>query len=271
MDEVLSKKIERVKILEKDIDQTVDLSSIVFLSTDPSHPRASFPYEKYTPFLKKFSKEDFVKEFKIEKLNNEYSFNIPLNVSSSLDGVCVVTKLLQISNSHAGTHVDMPSHFLKNPPFNEWDDFQLNGPCVILNLIHKKNCEIQINDIQEACGSIDLKSITRLLINTYGNDIPTKWDEKPSYLSIECSNYLGTLENLLVLGIDTPSVDHQNSAPICNCSHGGLWSGRIAILENLDFSNLKNDQKVGFMQTIWNNNQKTNDGKGCQVNFFPKK
>ena len=207
----------------------------------------------------------------IEKLKLEFNFNIPLDVSSSSEGVCIITKILQISNSHAGTHTDLPGHFLENPPFKQWDDFQLNGPCIILNLTKKKNCKIEIEDLEKACGDINPNKITRLLINTYGNDIPTQWDSNPSYLSIECSKYLGKLENLLLLGIDTPSVDHQNSAPICNCSHGGLWNGRVAIIENLDFSLLnKNDNyESGFIQTIWNKNQQSFDGKGCHVNFYP--
>ena len=63
MDEVLSKKIENVKKLEQNIKQTVQLDSVINLTTDPSHPRASFPYEKYTPFLKKISQEEFKKVF----------------------------------------------------------------------------------------------------------------------------------------------------------------------------------------------------------------
>jgi kynurenine formamidase len=207
---------------------------------------------------------------KIRTEIKDYEYNSPIDVSSSKDGICVITKKLQLCNSHAGTHCDLPGHFVKNPKFKEWDDFQVNGPCVVLDLTNKEKKNIEIEDIKDAIGSIELESITRLLLNTYGKNIPKEWDKNPAFLSVECAEYLGGLSNLLLVGIDTPSVDHQNASPIIKCSHGGLWKGRIAIMENLDFSCLEYKNVEGFLQTKWNNYQISEDAKGCFVTFFKK-
>lgn len=102
------------------------------------------------------------------------------------------------------------------------------------------------------------------MIWTY-KKVPDEWDDQFSFLSIETAEFLGKLPNLLLIGIDTPSVDHPSASPICNCSHGNLFKGCIAILENLDFSNIKNASK-GILRTKWTN--EFNDSKQCICSFF---
>jgi kynurenine formamidase len=45
-------------------------------------------------------------------------------------------------------------------------------------------------------------------------------------------------EKLLLVGIDTPSIDHSSASPICHHTHGAFCGADIAIVENLDFDYL---------------------------------
>lgn len=155
-------------------------------------------------------------------------------------------------------------HFLTNPPFKYFDDYQYNGQCTIIDLRDKNKREITVEDIKLHIK--DLENLTRLLIWTY-KSIPNEWDDQFSYLSVECANFLGNLTNLILIGIDTPSVDHPSASPICNCSHGALFKGFIGILENLDFTGIKKSGS-GIIKTKWINEYI--DSKSCIVSYFPQ-
>jgi kynurenine formamidase len=65
------------------------------------------------------------------------SITKPLDVSSSRDGVCIVTtRTVFVSNSHAGTHADRPGHFLP-PSATGGEEFHracYTGDAVVLDL-----------------------------------------------------------------------------------------------------------------------------------------
>lgn len=141
-----------------------------------------------------------------------------------------------------------------------------------LSFIRKENKpEITVDAILKVIDKSELKKISRLLIRTY-ETYPKEWDPNFSYFSKDCANFLSTeCENLLLVGIDTPSIDHPQASPIIEYCHGIFWKSRIAILENLDFSKFTSGGMKsinGYIYTRWNPYQDYKDGRGCFVTFL---
>lgn len=107
MDKILSEKILRVKTSEPK-QWMVDLSKGIKIDCDPNEKRASFPYYDFTPHLQSLSKTQLQQELGVKESTKKTIINESCNVSSSKEGVCVVTRTIQLSNSHAGTHADQP-------------------------------------------------------------------------------------------------------------------------------------------------------------------
>jgi kynurenine formamidase len=199
--------------------------------------------------------------------------NESIDVSGSSDGVCIVTRTILLSNSHAGTHADQPAHFEKNPTFDYFDDLQYNGPCIVLNIANLDTA-IQIDHIQQFItnGSIDPEKVTRILLhtrNTPSND--QEWTDTFAYFDPKCAEWLvSTFPHLVLIGIDTPSMDHPSASPIICHSHGALWRQRVAILENLKLDEVMQQRPVvqGYLQTMWNPMQVFKDAKGCLVRLY---
>ncbi|EFC36554.1 predicted protein [Naegleria gruberi] len=218
--------------------------------------------------------------------------NQSCDVSSSCNGVCIVTRNVILSNSHAGTHADQPKHFEKNPIVEYFHTLQYNGACLVLNLVEelKNNLEISEEILRNAIekSKIPKDKILRCIIKTRSNQPSDEqeWTNDFAHFHPSAAEYLSReLPNLLLIGIDTPSIDHPNKAPIIEHSHGRFWNARIAILENLNcemiFShtnssdnsinsnNSINNSIEGYLQTSFNPLQISQDAIGCFVKFYP--
>ncbi|KAF0975499.1 hypothetical protein FDP41_005493 [Naegleria fowleri] len=281
------------------------------LSVSPTAKYASFPYHDYTPYAQFISKEELLKELKIDSCCNKTDqtsslINESCDVSSSSNGVCIVTRNIILSNSHAGTHADQPKHFEKSPIIEKFHTIQYNGDCIIVMLEHLLNDSLTISKelIENVFQHIQIpkEEIFRIILKTRKhhptNDV--EWTNDFCHLSKEASHFLANeFPNLLLIGIDTPSIDHPNKAPIIEHSHGEFWKQRIAILENLNLSrvemrnvsplpplhnnntnlSLKSSTssdlvssplfKRGYLQTIFNPLQMGEDAIGCFVLFYP--
>lgn len=85
--------------------------------------------------------------------------------------------------------------------------------------------------------------------------------------------------NLLLVGIDSPSVDPMDVTPLVNHCHGAMLRCGMAILENLRYNRLRplletgvDGQRgvlVGALLTIFSTTQSFDDARGCSVVFFP--
>ena len=285
---LLQQKLENGRSIYESFysDMSFPVSKRVDLTVSPTAKFASFPYHDYTPFAQFISRDELLKELKMEGMcchehgSSNTLINQSCDVSGSRDGVCIVTRSIILSNSHAGTHADQPKHFEKDPIIERFDESQYNGLCMVLFMedvipvgefaIKKEHLEKLFEKI-----SIPKSHIVRLLLKTRtqpNND--TEWTNDFCHFTVESAQYLAEeFENLLLIGIDTPSVDHPNKAPIIAFSHGQFWNKRIALLENLQFTNLpRNDKKshlIGFLQTIFNPLQTCEDAIGCFVSLFP--
>ena len=115
---------------------------------------------------------------------------------------------------------------------------------------------------------VNLKTTYRLFVRTYAKT-PDNWDDTFAYLAPEASSFLGKLPNLVLFATDAPSVDHPNAAPIHTHAHGGLWAGRVAILEGYESNDLpKQDKLEGVVQTTLLETPQVRDAKYAVITFY---
>jgi arylformamidase len=133
-------------------------------------------------------------------------------------------------NSHTGTHIDAPAHFLPAGAFiNELPLESFIGPCSILDLTHKKSVitasDLKLHTIPENYA---------VLFKTTNSNLPSTAPFLPSFVYLDPSgaNYL--LEHSVKLvGIDYLSIERDNPA---HTTHKLLLSRNIPILEGLRLS-----------------------------------
>ena len=211
------------------------------------------------------------------------------NVSSCNRGKCnVTTRVLSISNSHAGTHADTPAHFSDGSPPTDFDECQYTGDCLVLDISTVLQSDSQgmrtitvdvLHQIQEQNPKVEFGSVWRLLLSTrkYSNaeEGLDQWVGQFAHFSPESVDALCKMcPKLLLVGLDTPSVDHPSASPISEAAHGRLYAFQVAILENLDFRLLAPYLQPfaavrGSMLTVFNPVQSFTDSKGCSVLVFP--
>eukprot|EP00761_Pharyngomonas_kirbyi_P014368 gb/GECH01014398.1/.p1 GENE.gb/GECH01014398.1/~~gb/GECH01014398.1/.p1 ORF type:complete len:291 (+),score=66.22 gb/GECH01014398.1/:1-873(+) len=285
---MLTDKIKIKNITESKLNQTsqpkpVDISKGIIISSNPSDKRTCFPFKQTPPFEVLDSKELKHHFFPDNDTHPSGEVSKYMNVGSC--GVCMVTtRTVSLSNAHAGCHADQPLHFNSDPPFDMFSDKHYNGNATILDLsfelVKKNNKTVTLEILQKVANNnnINLNQVERLLIASYntetGYNPPQDWDSNSMHFDKECADYLSQLKHLVLVGIDSPSVDHPNAAPIGEHSHGSFLSGGVAILENLDFSNIfgakthNKFERNGVISTIWNPCQKFPDAKGAIVIFY---
>lgn len=226
------------------------------------------------------------------------------DVSSSSAGVCCVSsRVVCVTNSHAGTHADQPPHF--HPEHGQsqlgaYPEEHYTGLCVVVDvsrLILEQHARASVEDresgrslgitvdvIKSAAEQylLELKDVWRLLFVTTTCD-PDKgqddsaWVSNFSFFCPDAVTYLAAAApKLMLVGLDTPSVDHRSCSPLHENSHGRLFANDIAIIENLNFGPLhdmlvlRGNVVEGSMLTVFNPMNAFPDSKGCQVVFFPK-
>ena len=128
---------------------------------------------------------------------------------------------------HLGTHVDAPMHLHRQGDISDIDCARLLGPC-------------QVVDIPRSCGAIipeDFPCISqkRVLIRT-GFVAGDVWDNAFAYLSTDSVQWLIS-QGVDVIGIDTPSIDENNSHHLP--SHICAIDAGLLILENLRLADVE--------------------------------
>eukprot|EP00760_Papus_ankaliazontas_P000899 PhM_4_TR10300/c0_g1_i1/m.4088 len=218
-------------------------------------------------------------------------FSVESDVSSHPGGPCRVTeRVLSLTNSHAGTHADTAAHFCRDGHAADYPDEHYTGSAVVLDLsiqlqvVRHGNPRVITCAMVESVAAesgVDLRQVYRLLLCSRRHDghLTTEspadvWDPESAYLDPECAKYLAGLPNLLLLGIDTPSIDAPTAAPLCDNSHGALYAGRVAILENLDFTSLSDHfhyygSLYGCVVTTFMPNETYSDARGAVAHFYP--
>ena len=123
-----------------------------------------------------------------------------------------------------------------------FDDEQYNGPCLVIDLSNKMSDfaikkEYLIELLSTSLYLGEPSNVLRLLFRTRKApaEMSENWTNDFAFFEPECAQWLtNTFPNLLLIGIDTPSIDHCSASPIIDHSHGMFWKHRVAILENLN-------------------------------------
>lgn len=136
---------------------------------------------------------------------------------------------------HIGAHADAPSHYWANGVSIEQRplDFYM-GPCEVVDasaVLQRQGEEarrIRVADLPE--GENFKAKASRLLFKTNSFLDLENWNHEFASLSPELIEFCKK-QNVLLMGIDTPSVDPSNSKDLP--SHHALLRTNMAVLEGL--------------------------------------
>jgi len=145
-----------------------------------------------------------------------------INLEKMMTGSSTITKIKMCS--HSGTHLDAPSHYIKNGEGIESVSLHLiNGLVKVIDLTGKEG-EIQ------PCN-LNIRNEKRVLIRT-GYSLIKGFDPCYSALSIESAEYIVN-SGIECIGIDSPSIEiYEGDGSV----HRMLLSANIAVIELLDLS-----------------------------------
>ena len=136
---------------------------------------------------------------------------------------------------HLGAHTDAPNHYHQDG--EDIADRSLNyylGDCQVISVNINRGKRIEIKDIQ----NIKISS-KRVLFKTNSFPNPNQWNEDFNSLSPEVIEYLAN-QGVILLGIDTPSVDPSDSKALE--SHNMIYQKNLAILEGIILSEVSDGQ-----------------------------
>lgn len=142
-----------------------------------------------------------------------------------------------VSTLHLGAHADAPNHYA--PQSQGISERSLNyyyGSCQVINCRTAKGESIQVEDLatQEIFSP-------RVLLKTGSFPNSNQWDENFCSLSVGLVEFLAD-KNVLLVGIDTPSVDPFSSKTLE--AHKKIHSFNMAILEGLDLAQVEEGKYV---------------------------
>ena len=127
---------------------------------------------------------------------------------------------------HAGTHADAPLHYSNDGVASA--DSALHaymGPCVVVD-VRGAGARIEESD----CDWTVLKGAQRVLFRTYESFPHDAWDENFKAIAPQVVARLRD-GGALLIGVDTPSLDPQNSKTMD--AHHEVLAGDMRILEGL--------------------------------------
>ena len=131
---------------------------------------------------------------------------------------------------HCATHADAPLHFVDGAPSIEAVDLaKYVGPCLVMTA--RSRDALHVTDL----AGLDLRKEERLLVRGPDKLRDDEWRDAFFHCSVEAARHVAA-SRLQLLGIDTPSMDFMSSKELE--AHKALIAGGVAILENLDLSNV---------------------------------
>ncbi len=132
---------------------------------------------------------------------------------------------------HVGTHTDAPLHFdVAAPHIAAVDLRRYLGRCRVVDVRGEGS-----PSLIPAAALTDamLHGAQRLLLRTQDRHDHRTWRDDFTALGPEAARRIAEA-GILLVGIDTPSMDHAASKDLQG--HHALAAGRVAILENLDLT-----------------------------------
>jgi arylformamidase len=140
------------------------------------------------------------------------------------DGCPVRVSRITLS-THTGAHCDAPSHYDPHGPSIESVSLEpYIGPCRVIDCIGAKV-------VEPAHVAHALRELPpRVLLRTYASAPTMKWD--PAFCSVAPETIALLAKNgVMLIGIDTPSLDPQDSKSMD--AHHAVSAHRMAILEGI--------------------------------------
>jgi arylformamidase len=132
---------------------------------------------------------------------------------------------------HLGAHADGPSHYgLDAPDISRQRLEHYVGACQVLEARVARGARVGVKDVE-----IESVRRPRVLIKTGTFPDPEKWNADFAALSVELVEALAA-RGVITIGIDTPSVDLQESRDLP--AHKAILKAGIAILEGLALRNV---------------------------------
>ncbi|HXW85861.1 MAG TPA: cyclase family protein, partial [Candidatus Bathyarchaeia archaeon] len=130
-------------------------------------------------------------------------------------------------SSHTGTHVDAPSHFLKDgKTIDQISLDRLIGPALVLDMTHVQE-KITRDDLYEFDDQIDEGVMVLLKTENSAKQATEKFSPHFVYLEFSGADYLKE-KQIGAVGIDYLGIEHsQHGHP----THTTLMHGDVAIIE----------------------------------------
>jgi arylformamidase len=142
-----------------------------------------------------------------------------------ISDACPVRVSRLTMSTHTGAHCDAPSHY--DPQGASIDAVALDpyiGLCRIIDCIGI--ALVQPSHVADALSGMP----PRVLLRTYARAPQTEWDSKFSAVAPETIALLAA-HGAVLIGIDTPSLDPQNSKTMD--AHHAVRAHQMAILEGI--------------------------------------
>jgi arylformamidase len=140
------------------------------------------------------------------------------------DGCPVKVSRITLS-THTGAHCDAPSHYdLQGASIESVSLSPYIGPCRVIECVGAK--VVEPRHIAHALSGLP----PRVLLRTYACSPKTEWD--PGFCSVASETIALLAENgVMLIGIDTPSLDSQDSKSMD--AHHAVNAHKMAILEGI--------------------------------------
>lgn len=142
---------------------------------------------------------------------------------------------------HVGAHTDAINHFEKNDSGIESQSLEpYCGSCQVISINKKRATLIEKADLQ------GIKLVAkRILVKTGSFPDPKCFNEDFVSFSEEAIEYLGE-QGVILVGIDTPSIDYFSSKELA--AHHATFKWQMRILEGIDLSNV--DEGIYYLSAI---------------------
>jgi len=126
---------------------------------------------------------------------------------------------------HTGTHIDAPFHYDSNgKTVDELDLDRYIGRATVVDVSH---ADMVTADVLK---KLEVKLAPRVLLKTALPNNPKRFPKKMPVLHEDIAEFL-KLSDVVLLGVDTPSVDPEDSKRLE--THHALYKQDINILENI--------------------------------------
>jgi arylformamidase len=132
------------------------------------------------------------------------------------------------STVHLGAHADGPNHYSADGPgVGERSLEYYIGPCQVVHATGTRGRRVRVDDLR---GGIERVTAPRVLIRTDSLPDPTNWNADFAALDPDLVDALHA-RGVITVGIDTPSVDSQDSKDLP--AHKAFLRHDMSIIEGV--------------------------------------